>query len=221
MSQVMTDEEIIAALTRWQVRFVKVRRGGVPWREHHRPASTGDFGQMSGILNHHTGPFSSVHGMVAVLWRGRSDLPGPLCHMSTAPDGRVFLLGWNGRANHAGAGARNVRDALQNELDPPDPGPDEIDGNAILYGNEVMHPGDRSPYPDAQIEAAVRLNAAICEHHQWSANSALMHREWTTRKPDMSWHKHKSGHDFRHEVQKALRRGPQQYRFQESASVDA
>lgn len=219
MSRVMTVDELLDSLKRWQVDFVKVRRGGVSWREHHRPASTGSFGEMHGILNHHTGPFSTVTGMVAVLWDGRSDLAGPLCHVSTAPDGRLFLIGWNGRANHAGFGAQNVDEALLVEAEPPVPGPDAVDGNAVLYGNEVMHPGNRSAYPEVQIEAAVRFNAAVCEHHGWTANSALMHREWTTRKPDMSWRRPDSGARFREEVARALREGPTAYHFEDKSSV--
>ena len=216
MSQVMTDEEILEALQRWKVRVIKVRRGGVLWRNHHRPPSTGAFGQMHGILNHHTGPFETVKGMVSFVWNGDAALAGPLCHVSTAPDGRIFLIGWNGRANHAGAGARNVFDALQAEREPPGPGLDAVDGNAHLYGNEVMHPGDRSPYPEPQIEAAVRFNAAICEHHEWSENSSIMHKEWTTRKPDMSFHHPRSGRDLRTEVARALEQGPNQYHFHEA-----
>ncbi len=216
----MTPEELLGALNRWQVTIVKVRRGGLVWRDHHRPSTTGPFGDMHGILNHHTGPFSSVKGILATLWEGRSDLPGPLCHVSTAPDGRLFLVGWNGRANHAGLGARNVDAALLVEAQPPAPGPDAVDGNAVLYGNEVMHPGNDRRYPDAQIEAAVRFNAAVCEHHGWTANSALMHREWTRRKPDMSWRNPHAGPRFREEVARALSEGPQSYHFHdETASL--
>lgn len=219
MSRVMTAAELLDSLARWQVEVVKVRRGGVSWRANHRPRSTGGFGDMHGILNHHTGPFSTVKGMVTVLWEGRSDLPGPLCHVSTAPDGRLFLIGWNGRTNHAGLGGRNVDEALLVEDEPPAPGRDAVDGNAVLYGNEVMHPGDRSPYPEAQIEAAVRFNAAVCEHHGWTANSALMHREWTTRKPDMSWRRPHTGVQFRDEVARALRDGPTAYHFEDKSSL--
>jgi hypothetical protein len=213
MSQAMTADEILAALDRWNVEVVKVRRDTTSWRNHHRPQSTGAYGDMHGILNHHTGPFSTVHGMVGLLWNGRSDLPGPLCHVSTAPNGRLFLIGWGGRTNHAGLGGRNVMLALNDESDPPPPDADAVDGNAILYGNEVMHPGDASPYPAAQIEAAVRFNAAVCEHHGWTANSALMHREWTKRKTDMSFRNPNPGKHFREEVARALDAGPDAYQF--------
>lgn len=215
----MSAEELLDALRRWRIDVVKVRRGGTTWREHHRPPSTGAFGAMHGILNHHTGPFSSVKGMVAMLWEGRSDLPGPLCHVSTAADGRLFLIGWNGRTNHAGLGARNVDRALVDESKPPQPGPDAVDGNAVLYGNEVMHPGNDRPFPDAQIETMVRFNAAVCEHHGWTGNSALMHREWTSRKPDMSWLGPKGGTQLRAEVARALEAGPKAYHFESKAAV--
>jgi hypothetical protein len=142
-----------------------------------------------------------------------------LCHVSTAPDGRVFLIGWNGRANHAGSGAQNVLSSLLAESEPSAPGPDAVDGNAVLYGNEVMHPGDHSPYPDVQIEAAVRFNAAVCEHHGWTSNSSIMHKEWTRRKPDMSFHNPRSGRDFRAEVARALELGPEQYHFTDAGAL--
>ena len=219
MSQVMSADTLLRSLERWQIDSVPVRRGGISWQQHSRPPSTGDFGDMHGVLNHHTGPFSTVRGMVALLWDGRSDLPGPLCHVATAPDGRLFLIGWNGRSNHAGLGGRNVAEALLREDDPPPPGPDVVDGNAVLYGNEVMHPGDESPYPVAQIETAVRFNAAICEHHGWTSNSAIMHREWTTRKRDMSWREPRSGNRFRAEIDRALRLGPSAYRFEQPVAA--
>lgn len=211
MSKALTPAQLLAAYKRWGVDVVQVTRGGVSWRDHHRPASTGGWGDMHGCLLHHTGPFATVKGMLAMLWEGRSDLPGPLCNEATGPDGRVYLIGW-GRANHAGLGAANVRDALLHDVAPPAPGPDAIDGNAILYGNEVIHPGS-GPYPHEQIEAAVRVTAAKIEAHGWKAASAIQHKGWTRRKVDMSWHGDDAQADFRDEVARALRVGPERYEF--------
>jgi hypothetical protein len=143
---------------------------------------------------------------------GRAGLPGPLCNEATAPDGTIYLIGW-GRANHAGKGARNVLDALIADKTAPQPGADSVDGNALLYGNEVIHPGNTAPYPREQIEAAVRATAAKIELHGWKATSVIQHKGWTRRKVDMSWHGAAAQLHFQAEVDRALREGPARYRF--------
>lgn len=208
----MTPAERLAAYRRWHIDVVEVKRGGLSWQNHCRPRSTGAWGDMHADVTHHTGPFGSVPQMLALLWAGRSDLPGPLCHDSTAPNGTLYVVG-HGRANHAGKGARNVYDALLADRRPPAPGADAVDFNAFTYGNEVMHPGDSSPYPHAQIQTAVRRSAAICEFHGWTAASAILHKGLTQRKPDWSF----SGQPwFQDEVAHALSVGPDRYAFPKS-----
>lgn len=212
MSKAPTPAQLLTVLKRWHVPYVEVKRDGVSWRDHDRPGSWGD---MNGVLVHHTGPYGSVQGMLVMLWNGRSDLPGPLCQVATSPSGKLYLMGW-GRANHAGKGAANVLDALIEERPLPTPGPDAIDGNARLYGNELIHPGNTSPYPNAQIETAVRFAAAICDFHGWNHRSVLQHKEWTRRKPDTSWRG-----DWRAEVARALKDGPERYGYPTSAPAPA
>jgi hypothetical protein len=209
---------LLNAFKRWRITATEVSRGGVLARNHHRPQSYGD---MHGILQHHTGPFSTVSGMLALLWDGRSDLPGPLCTYSTAPDGHVYLIS-GGRANHAGAGGQNVYNALIADAPTPRPGADVVDGNAHLYGNEIMSAGSASSiYPDVQVQAAVRAAAAICELHKWKGTSVIRHGDWTARKVDTagkSQHGDVLSTSFWHsEVARALKVGPAAYTYPATA----
>src|SRR5689334_14754764 len=71
------------------------------WESRGRPKSTGEFKPV-GVLNPHTGDKADGKAYAAgILVRGRSDLAGPLCHLSIGRDGTVYIVA-AGRANHAG-----------------------------------------------------------------------------------------------------------------------
>lgn len=178
MSEPMTADQLMAALIRWGVTVVE----HPGWRTNNR-AGHGSWGPVNGSMIHHT---ASTDGpaIVDLCYVGRSDLPGPLCHGVIRKDGTVVLVG-NGRANHAGAGALNVYSAVLDEIAIPKPGADTVDGNAHFYGWECVNLGDgNDPWPDAQLEAMVRVQAAVCEFHGWGAQSVIGHLEWTARKID-------------------------------------
>lgn len=122
-----------------------------------------------GVLAHHTGPFSSVDGMVSLCINGRSDLPGPLAHTVLDPSGVWHVIS-AGRANHAGRGIWHG-----------------LDSNTQLVGVEAMHPGDRSPWPDVQLESYWTGMAAICRLLGCPAELVAGHKEYCLpkgRKPD-------------------------------------
>ncbi|QGZ53377.1 N-acetylmuramoyl-L-alanine amidase (plasmid) [Streptomyces sp. QHH-9511] len=175
----MTPDQWIAALRAEGVTDIVEMPG---WRTHNRGQRGGGWGDVHATMIHHTageGP-----GMPAYVYDGSSALPGPLCHDFLARSGRLYLVG-NGRANHAGMVARNAYNAVLNEeAVHPAPGPDELDGNAVSYGLEVENSGaaDRA-WPAKQYDVAVRVQAARCRHHNWSANSVWAHKEATRRKP--------------------------------------
>jgi hypothetical protein len=154
------------------------------WRTHNRNAK-GPWGPVHGSAVHHTASADGT-SVVEFCYNGRSDLPGPLCHGVIRKSGVVHLVG-NGRADHFGTIAQNAYDAVLNGS-PTHPRPDAaepIDGNARLYGWECVNRGDGSdPWPTAQVEAITRVQAAICEHHGWGANSVIGHKEGTRRKID-------------------------------------
>lgn len=143
---------------------LKVRE--VPgWRDRGRPASTGGLNP-AGVLCHHTatGPNVSDVALIDLLVRGRSDLPGPLCHFALTRDGTVHIVA-AGRANHAGRAKSSGTVAGG-------------DGNSLYWGIEAANSGTGEPWPKAQYDAYVRLCAVLCEKVTGnSVNTVRAHRE--------------------------------------------
>jgi hypothetical protein len=174
----MTADQLTAQLSRWGVKFTE----HPGWRTNNR-AGHGAWGPVNGSMIHHTASGDGT-GIVETCYSGRADLPGPLCTGVVHKDGTVTLVG-NGRSNHAGAGALTVYSAVLDETRIPAPGADTVDGNAHFYGWECVNLGTgKDPWPDVQLEAMVRVQAAVCEFHGWGAQSVIGHLEWTTRKID-------------------------------------
>jgi hypothetical protein len=136
------------------------------------------------------------------------NLPGPLCHVSTDMDGDLWL-GATGRANHAGKGssttlAHVMAEGYNGYGAELKPGPDNVDGNAVYYGNEVRYDGGQ-PMTAKQYAAATRWAAAVCDFHGWSALSIIGHREHTRRKSDPG---NCPMNKFRADVAALLKAGP-------------
>lgn len=170
------------------------------WLKALRDEGVTDIVEMAGWRTNnrnHIKPFTSVHstmihhtagegsGLPRLLFDGRADLPGPLCHDYLTRTGRLYLVG-NGRANHAGTVARNAYNAVLNEssVHPKPDAAEPLDGNSLSYGLEVENSGsaDRD-WPAEQYDVAVRVQAARCRFHGWSADSVWAHKEATRRKP--------------------------------------
>ncbi|MFJ6578362.1 N-acetylmuramoyl-L-alanine amidase [Streptomyces sp. NPDC091368] len=178
MAVPMTPNQWIKALRDEGVTDIVEMPG---WRTHNRN-HVGAWGDVHATMVHHTAGEGS--GLPAWCYSGNADLPGPLCHDYLDRAGRLYLVG-NGRANHAGKVARNAYEAVLNEESHhPAPGPDALDGNAVSYGMECENSGapDRT-WPAKQYDVAVRVQAARCRFHGWSAESVWAHKEATTRKP--------------------------------------
>ena len=84
----------------------------------------------------------------------------------------------------------------------------------IVTGN----PGDgKTPYPDVQVQALVRVHAARAEAHGWGGERTIRHGGWTRRKPDIrgrSEHGDELDQAFlQDEVAHALRLGPTAYSY--------
>lgn len=118
------------------------------WRERGRPASTGNLNPV-GVLVHHTATSraTSDKALVDLLVRGRSDLPGPLCHFGLMRDGTVHIIA-AGRANHAGTAKASGTVAAG-------------DGNALYWGVEAANDGRGEPWPKVQYDAYVILCAVL------------------------------------------------------------
>jgi hypothetical protein len=184
MSTPMTASQIVAQLKKWNIKYKEVRS----WETHNRNAK-GSWGGMNGFIWHHTGDDVTDGETYAngMLYSGRSDLPGPLCHFGIAKDGTVYLVGW-GRANHAGGGDGAVLEKVINEdyssqLHPTKGNLNGVDGNAHFYGVEIMYSGNHK-MSDAQYASALKLSAAILDFHGWTEKSVIAHGEWSDDKWD-------------------------------------
>ncbi|MBI0293280.1 N-acetylmuramoyl-L-alanine amidase [Streptomyces sp. PRKS01-29] len=186
MATPLSATAFLAAL---RAEGVRVQEHG-NWRTHNRNHK-GPWGPVNGVMIHHT-VTKGTSDTVAIVRDGYSALPGPLCHGMIAKDGVVHLVGY-GRANHAGLGDPDVLSAVIAERRPPTDNEATVDGNRHFYGFECENLGDgKDPWPEAQIEAIVRVAAAICRKHGWGARSALRHLDWQPGKvdprgPGMDW----------------------------------
>jgi len=213
MATPLTASRFLTALQDEGVKVVQVS-GWTTRNRNHR----GPWGPVHGVMNHHTvtGPKQSA---VALCRDGHSELPGPLCIGVIRRDGSVHLVGY-GRTNHAGGGDPNVLQAVIDErynAAPPDPHQHQgsagaVDGNAHFYGFEYENQGDgKDPWPAAQVEAGVRVNAAIIRAHRakgdpWglAAKSSIMHMEWSDWKNDPRGPGWPGGPRFRERVAERL-----------------
>lgn len=172
------------------------------WRTHNRDKATGrTFGPVHGVLIHHT----AGHNDRELCFRGRSDLPGPLCHSWLGRTSGLWMIG-HGRANHAGAVDLDVLNALTAEAVklPPD-NDTRADGNDALYGLEIENYGNgRDPYPAGQYRQAVLWAAALCRAHGWTERSIAGHKECQPGKIDPSF----DMADFRAAVKRQLATTP-------------
>ncbi|MFJ3083016.1 N-acetylmuramoyl-L-alanine amidase [Streptomyces halstedii] len=184
MATPLTADRLLKALHDEGLTVVEVGN----WRTHNR-AGHGAWGPVHGSIVHHTVTKGTAN-TVAMVRDGYTALPGPLCHGMIAKDGRVHLVGW-GRANHAGGGdPRVLGQVVAEDYDtrptPPTRGNSNgVDGNARFYGWECENLGDgKDPWPAAQYNAIVRVQAALCRAHGWTAKSVIGHLEWSSDKVD-------------------------------------
>ncbi|MFE2936655.1 N-acetylmuramoyl-L-alanine amidase [Streptomyces sp. NPDC059278] len=184
MANPLSASAVLAALHAEGVRVVEVGN----WRTHNRN-SRGPWGPLNGSIVHHT-VTKGTTSTVAMVRDGYTALPGPLCHGMIAKDGRVHMVGW-GRTNHAGGGDPKVLDQVVAESygtrpsAPTRGNANGVDGNRHFYGWECENLGDgKDPWPEAQYDAIVRVQAALCRAHGWSAKSVIGHLEWSSDKVD-------------------------------------
>lgn len=139
------------------------------WATRGRPASTGNFQAApgGGSLWHHTGDAANGKAYATgILTSGRSDLPGPLCHLSIDRQGVVYVVA-GGRANHAGE-AKSVGTMAAG------------DGNAMYVGIEVQNTGTEG-YGDAQMTAMLLTGKVLHRDVlKTSAEAANGHYETST-----------------------------------------
>lgn len=186
MAVPLTPDKLIAALRAEGVTVIEVPG----WRQNNRNHK-GPWGPVHGSMLHHTVTPKTMSA-VPLCFNGHAELPGPLCHGVIRRDGTVHLVG-NGRANHAGGGDRDVLAAVTAEsygTRPPATNEHQgsagaVDGNPHFYGWECENEGDgKDPWPAVQVDAMVRVSAALSRAHGWGAKSTIGHLEWSDWKND-------------------------------------
>lgn len=205
MSKPMTPNQFRSQLRKWGVSF---REPFGDWETHNRGNRGNGWSNLNGFMWHHTGSDSqSIEGF---LYRGTSSLPGPLCQIGLASNGVVDMIGW-GRANHAGLGDDDVLRKVIAEEYSGNLRPNErnTDGNGRFYGMEIYYSGYHG-MSHAQYNTALKVSAAICDWHGWSAKSCIGHGEWSITKWDPGY---KSGtimdmNAVRNDIQDVLDAGP-------------
>lgn len=196
MSKPMTPAEWRRALAAEDVSF----REYDGWETHERDDETGKtFGPVYGIAIHHTAGRNDLD----LCYKGRRDLPGPLCHGWIGKTSGLWMLS-AGRSNHAGLVDDDVVRALIAEAPLPVDNEANYDGNDCLYGFEIENLGDgEDPYPADQYQTAVRAAAAVCRHHGWTEKSIAGHKDLQPGKIDPSFSMTK----FREDVRQRLAAG--------------
>lgn len=184
MATPMSAAQFLSQLKKWKISYVEwsgPSKKGTGWKTHNR-AGHGAWGPVHGVMMHHTGSDGDSH---ALLWSGRSDLPGPLVQAGLDGKGVLHLVGW-GRCNHAGLGDDDVYRAVISEdygAYPPKDNENNTDGNAHFYGLEIMYAGNHGMTP-VQYAVSLKYAAAICQWHGWTHKSMIGHGEWQPGKWD-------------------------------------
>lgn len=140
---------------------------------------------------------------------GDSTLSGPKCNYYGGIDSKTgrqrLRMIAAGTANHPGRGRIEVLNRMRAGQPPLgwvatsySPVADNWTGGSTQYaGTEWHHPGDATPWPDALIDLATALNAAMCIVGGWGTNRCHMHAEHSARKIDMSYKGTQGGHVLR------------------------
>ena len=120
-----------------------------------------------GVVCHHTASAAGSNmPSLGVVINGRPDLAGPLCNVLLARDGTCVVIA-AGRANHAGSGGYRG-----------------LVGNSSVLGIEAENNGVGEPWSQAQMDAYIKLAAAMVDGINRDASWVCAHREWTSRKID-------------------------------------
>lgn len=148
-----------------------------------------------GFMAHHTAGSDSLDLIIRKA----------LANYHIDKSGRISVVAV-GRTAHPGYGAQSVIDDCAagrsprgdasrfspRAVDPTqhlDPDGERVPGYQWFIGAEVENLGTGSdPYPDVQLDALFKLAAAHCIEFGWSSSRVIHHREFTSRKIDMSWY---------------------------------
>ena len=151
------DTDILERLRHYGLKVVEIDG----WRTRGNTAFS-----PRGSVDHHTaGPRRGNAPSLGICINGRSDLPGPLCHVLVARDLTCYLIA-AGRANHAGPG-----------------GWKGLTGNSSVFGVERENVGTSAePWTTAQTKHAATVHKAlmggrsaslVCRHAEWAPSRKI------------------------------------------------
>jgi hypothetical protein len=117
------------------------------------------------VLHHTAGSRTGNAPSLRVCIEGRSDLPGPLCHVLIGRDGTCHVIA-SGVAHHAGTGQWLG-----------------VTGNSNAIGIEVENVGTTAePWSDELVDVMVRAAAACAADAGISPRMVCGHKEWAPRR---------------------------------------
>lgn len=125
-----------------------------------------DYLSARGVVGHHTaGSASGDMPSLGILINGRSDLPGPLCHVGLSRSGKCHVIA-SGVANHAGSGSWKT-----------------LSGNSSVLGIEAENTGTGEAWKN--YDQYVLCAAALLDGLGATADYFCGHKEWApSRKID-------------------------------------
>lgn len=112
-------------------------------------------------------------------------IPPPIYHFIIDSDGYGWRLAENAaKTNNAGSCDPAAVQRMTQDETPQRPAlPRGKNPNRLTISVAFVRNGQRPPTP-TMWRTAVRLCAALCRDHRWTANRVVAHRELTTRKVD-------------------------------------
>ena len=117
------------------------------------------------VLHHTAAAMGRNAPSLNVVIQGRSDLPGPLCHVLVGRDGTCYVIA-SGVANHAGEGQWAG-----------------VTGNSQAIGIEVENTGTGSePWTPALFDVMVRSCRALAKGAGIPPAMVCGHKEWAPRR---------------------------------------
>jgi hypothetical protein len=123
----------------------------------------------AGIWHHTAAPLGRNAPSLRVVIDGRSDLPGPLCHVLVGRDLTCHIIA-SGLAHHGGTGGWRG-----------------VSGNASVVGVECENNGVDEPWSTGMVDVMVRIAAACCNAVGFGAEMWCGHKEWAPRRKVDPW----------------------------------
>lgn len=118
-----------------------------------------------GLVLHHTAARTGSNApSLRVCIDGRSDLPGPLCHILVGRDLTCHVIA-SGVAHHAGVGSWRG-----------------LTGNAAVIGVECENNGTSEHWTPGMVDAMVRISATCANAAGFAAEMVCGHKEWAPQR---------------------------------------